>query len=48
MRTEADHSLTAEFASELRALYDDYPPWAGRSEKEIAQLIENTDEVIGI
>ena len=48
MRTEVDRSLTAESASELRALYDDYPPWAGRSEEETAELIENTDEVIGI
>jgi GNAT superfamily N-acetyltransferase len=48
MRTEVDLSLTTESASELRALYDDYPPWAGRSEEETAELIKNTDEVIGI
>lgn len=48
MNTKVDRSLTADSASELRALYDDYRPWANRSEEEVAQLMENTDEVIGI
>ena len=48
MSMEVDHSLTPDSAPELRALYDDYRPWADRSEKEVARLIENTDEVIGI
>jgi len=48
MSMEVDHSLTPDSAPKLRALYDDYRPWAGRSEKEVARLIENTDEVIGI
>ena len=48
MSMKVDHSLTPDFAPELRALYDDYRPWADRSEKEVARLIENTDEVIGI
>ena len=47
MSMEVDHSLTPDSAPELRALYDDYRPWADRSEKEVARLIENTDEVIG-
>lgn len=42
MSTEVDRSLTADSASELRALYDDYPPWANRSEEEVAQLVKNT------
>jgi GNAT superfamily N-acetyltransferase len=48
MNTEVDHSLTTDSASELRALYDDYPAWSDRSVEEVAQLIKNTDEVIGI
>lgn len=48
MNTKVDRSLTADSAPELRALYDDYRPWANRSEGKVAQLIENTDEVIGI
>lgn len=48
MNTEIERSLTADSASELRALYDDYPPWANRSKEEVAQLIKNSDEVIGI
>jgi hypothetical protein len=48
MNTEVDRSLTADSASELRDLYNDHPAWADRSIEEVAQLIENTDEVIGI
>jgi GNAT superfamily N-acetyltransferase len=48
MSTEVDRSLTVDAASELRDLYDDYPAWADRSVEEVAQLINNTDEVIGI
>jgi len=48
MSMEIDRSLTPDSAPELRALYDDYQPWADRSEKEVARLIENSDEVIGI
>jgi predicted GNAT family N-acyltransferase len=48
MNTEVERSLTTDSAPELRALYDDYSPWADRSEKEVAQLIKNTDEVIGL
>ena len=48
MPLETDYHLTAEAADDLCALYEPHPAWGERSREEVIQIVEGSDEVVGI
>ena len=48
MPLETDYDLTAEAADDLCTLYEPHPAWGERSHNEVNQLVEGSDEVVGL
>ncbi|XVH31629.1 GNAT family N-acetyltransferase [Haloferacaceae archaeon DSL9] len=48
MTFTVDRSITVDATADLRTLYDSHPGWAGRTTKEVRQIIQNSDAVVGI
>ena len=48
MALETDYYLTADAADDLCTLYEPHPAWGERSREEVIQIIEGSDEVVGL
>lgn len=48
MSLESDYHLTVEAADDLCALYEPHPAWGERSRDEVIEIVEGSDEVVGI
>lgn len=48
MIMERDYELSAEAADDLCRLYEPHPAWGERSREEVVQIVEGSDEVVGL